>query len=201
MRNIRVGTSCSPGDHNQGLDDLDRTVAVTIAGGGNVGRDAWERLSQIMASEEQRLFVEIKNHVKGLHSGSRFIRWQEIRIKQLGFVNNAVLVLSSAIVSFVARSENLPTILEKWGIISLLLSILFGLFCAWTRLWDFRLTAQLARVKAGKDCGCFSNPCIICRVRHKVEELGECSWMLLRAQLFTFAVGISLAVVKVITAG
>lgn len=173
---------------------------IAIAGGSNVNRDARDRLSRTMASEEQRLFEEIKNHVKGLHPGSRFIRWQEIRIKQLGFVNNVVLILSSAIIGLVVRSENLLTILEKWGVSSLLLSILFGLFCAWIRLWDFRLTAQLARAKAGNDCGCSTNSCVICRVRHKVEELGECSWVLLRAQLFAFAVGISLAVVKVITA-
>ena len=153
----------------------------------------------MMASEEQRLFVEIKNHVKGLRPSSRFIRWQEIRIRQLGFVNNVVLILSSATIGFVVRSENLLTMLEKWGISSLLLSVVFGLFCAWIRLWDFRLTAQLARAPAGNDCGCSSiNSCIICRVRHKLEELGECSWMLLRAQLFTFAIGISLTVVEVI---
>ena len=36
----------------------------------------------------------------------------------------------------------------RWGVLSLLLSILFGLFRAWIRLWDFRLTAQLARARA-----------------------------------------------------
>ena len=89
---------------------------IAIAGGSNVNRDARDRLSRTMASEEQRLFEEIKNHVKGLNPGSRFIRWQEIRIKQLGFVNNVVLILSSAIIGLVVRSENLLTILEKWGV-------------------------------------------------------------------------------------
>lgn len=145
-----------------------------------------------MIGEEQRLFVEIKGRVRELHPGSRFVRWQEIRIKQFGFVNNVVLLLASGVLGFVVRSEN-TSALEKVGILALLLSILFGLFSAWTRLWDFRLTAQLSRAKATGDCE-HSCSCIYCKVRHKVDELGERSWMLLGAQLFTFGAGISLIV-------
>ena len=122
----------------------------------------------------------------------RFVRWQHVTIVQFGVVNNTVLALATASIGF-ALSREAPV--GGWKLCSfgigtalLSLSVLFALWCALNRLWDFRETAQIARGRMEE--------CEKAAARHETKKLGARSWGLLYCQLGTFALGLlSLALV------
>ncbi len=115
-------------------------------------------------------------------STPRFVRWQSHTITQFGFVNNTVLVLTTAALGFGASKEPQEWTQAVWaGNGALLLSIVFALWCALNRLTDFRESARLARRKM--------NLAVRRERRRKNRKRGECSWCLLRLQLGTFAFG------------
>ena len=122
----------------------------------------------------------------------RFIRWQHVRIVQFGFVNNTVLALATASIGF-ALAREAPV--DGWklclfgiGTALLSLSVLFALWCALNRLWDFRITAQIAGGRMDER--------ELAAARYETRKLGDRTWGLLYCQLGTFALGLlSLALV------
>ena len=72
-----------------------------------------------------------------------------------------------------------------FGVGVLGISVLFALVCSWSRLLDFRLTAQVPRA---------SEQPALKNVREEAKamtrELGLQSWCFLKCQLFTFGLGI-----------
>lgn len=109
----------------------------------------------------------------------RFIRWQAITREQFSRVSNLVLGLATGLVAFQSSALAAPLATSpRWlAVIALFLlagSVASGLWCAWSRLQDFRLTARNAR---GGD------------VHIDTTELGERSWLLLKWQLGLFAAG------------
>lgn len=83
----------------------------------------------------------------------RHIRWSEKTRDQLSFFNNLLLTFSIGFLSFVLAKEkysenlNVLFIIENTllfiSLISILLSIIVGLFLVINRLYDFRITSQI----------------------------------------------------------
>lgn len=112
-------------------------------------------------------------------------RWDETRREQFSSLTSLVLTLATALVAFQTSlfvGNNGAWAPGQWlALFSLLLlvgSIACGLWCAWSRLNDFRLTAQIAR--GGSD---------VSAQRKQADSKGETSWTLLKWQLGLFFFG------------
>jgi len=119
-------------------------------------------------------------------SGERFVRWQGIQIAQLGFVLNLVLGFAIAglglWVSLLRDTSFQPHCYAKGlfilSAISLMFSIGSGTWCAVNRLWDFRITAGIARGKWKGD--------ELAIKETESNELGARTWTLLYFEIVTF---------------
>lgn len=85
----------------------------------------------------------------------RYVRWQDKTREQLSFFNNLLLTISIGFLSFAydrlfqdsfCNSKFIILILFI-SIISIILSIIVGLICVFSRLYDFRITAQINQVR------------------------------------------------------
>lgn len=118
-------------------------------------------------------------------SNDRGNRWQKITIDQFGYLLNLVLTLAVAVLGYgfsLLRDKDFnPHTCGRlcWivSILFLLVSIICGLICAVNRLDDFRGTTKRARGQ--------KNAPSSLTLRRK----GRRSWILLRLQLGTFAIG------------
>ena len=132
----------------------------------------------------------------------RFIRWQGIRIQQLGAVNNMFVILATAIIAF-----ELPFLFEKademsgaerWvflvSLILFLASIMTGCYTAWNRLQDFRKTEWKVRlrgeVRHAEDERLGSLEEKIKALENETDRLGKTTWRLLHFQAILFALGV-----------
>ena len=119
-------------------------------------------------------------------NGGKFVRWQTTQITQFGFVLN--LVLSFAVaglglwVSLLRDGGFQPHCWAKclfsFSALSLIFSIGTGILCSLNRLWDFRLTKDIARGKwEGAE-----------RAAKTIESdrLGDRTWLLLYLEVSTF---------------
>jgi hypothetical protein len=79
--------------------------------------------------------------------------WSDIRRSHFGYSHNILLGLSTALLAFIAnmlRDDHYnPDIQAKkfirFATLFLGIAFTFGIFCIFTRLWDFRLTADAIR--------------------------------------------------------
>lgn len=130
----------------------------------------------------------------------KYIRWQAIRINQLGFINNLAIGLSLCLLAynfnFILPDDIELNCLQKvlfW--ISALLtvvSVFIGLILSINRLEDFRLTAQIARKEEKKE----TENIEIDRV--KSEKLGNKTWCLFTWQIATFLIGFLTSAIYII---
>ena len=161
-----------------------------------------------------------ENSITAPETDPAYIRWRKIMITQFGFVNNVALILTAPTIGLaVSKAQELS---GEWkfglfcGVVSLMLSGLFALLCAFTRLLDFRLTAQIAAtVEETKDKDgtkkqrdetkkqdetekrleelvfCYRTRCdqLVRRSRAACDQLGDKSWRCLSWQLLSFAIG------------
>jgi hypothetical protein len=119
-----------------------------------------------------------------------YIRWQNIRITQLGFANNLIIGLSVGLLgylmSFITKSIsfNLFQKILIWFCCPLLLiSCLMGLLLIINRLEDFRITSQIARKRElGENVD-------IKILRSQTKEIGKKTWNLFIWQVSTFFLG------------
>jgi hypothetical protein len=81
-----------------------------------------------------------------------YIRWQNIRITQLGFANNLIITLTVASLGYLMNfinSHNILNFFQKllfWISSTLLIfSCFVGLLVIINRLEDFKITAQIAK--------------------------------------------------------
>ena len=127
-----------------------------------------------------------------------FVRWQQIRIAQFGIVNATVLSLATAALGFGLTKKSPISGCElcalRGGLVLLVASVGLALWCALTRLSDFRKTAQIDRLKEELGNHPKSKKCkeILERrleLREETRKLGDRAWCLLRWQLGTFAFG------------
>jgi len=130
----------------------------------------------------------------------RFVRWQGIQLTQLGFVLN--LVLSFAVAGLglwlsLLRDDNFrPRCWAKCLFVlsafALVLSIATGLWCSLNRLWDFRITAGIARGKwEGVE---------LAVQRAQMEKLDNRTWALLYWEICSFVLATLLLIATLILA-
>lgn len=144
---------------------------------------------------------EIDKDVKGY--SERYIRWQGIRITQMGFINN--LFMGLAVGSLVWLGNYILTKEQSAITFFLLSSLLFafslllGFLTAWNRLKDFRVTAQINRslVEEPSAIAIPETKSKRRKMREDAAILGESSWRLLRWQIVSFVMGLILAAVAV----
>ncbi|WP_422353887.1 hypothetical protein [Roseivirga pacifica] len=129
-----------------------------------------------------------------------YIRWQNIRITQLGFANNLILGISIALIGFMLdflQTDDLvlnscQKFLFWVGGSLTLVSIGFGLYVVFNKLDDFRLTAQIARKReTGKTDGIEDD-------RTESKVLGTKTWNCFIWQVSTLIVGFLLNLVLVL---
>ena len=87
-------------------------------------------------------------------------QWHEISMKQLSFFNNLLIVLGVGFLGYAFKDANLaqyefggifhiqfiPTLITSTFLL-VTISILTGLLCGYNRLFDFRYTYQIAKLK------------------------------------------------------
>ena len=121
-------------------------------------------------------------------------RWQGIALTQLGYSINLILAFSLASlgfgVSWLDGASKSELYLHFCALGSLFFSILAGLTCTITRLYDFRKTRKAARLEWEKNSSCAKD------TESEIKELEECAWKLGRRtwrffvlQLGSFALG------------
>ena len=126
-----------------------------------------------------------------MSNNESFIRWQERSIQQLGFVNNLLIGLSTAIFIFQIKVSFDQTIslpntifcLFFISIIFIFLSITFGCITAWIRLKDFHLTSKIARKREKNKRDSINT------LRERSKSLGSATWTLLTIQAIFFIFG------------
>lgn len=122
-----------------------------------------------------------------------FIRWQSITIAQLTYSVNLVLGLAVAALGFqvalLLNEKFLPVGWQKCAfvasMITLILSVGFGIWCVINRLRDFRATTRAARLREDRKPDDDIQP-----YRDLYKKLGESTWGLFWWQIGTFGVGI-----------
>jgi hypothetical protein len=118
-----------------------------------------------------------------------FIRWQTVTRDHFSSVSNLILGLATGLLAFLTTGFNPAISTCKCyfliGTISMVLlaaSISLAVWCAITRLRDFRATAQIARTREkGKE--------VSDDARQETRILGQRSWCLFWWQLVFFGFG------------
>lgn len=128
----------------------------------------------------------------------RFAKWQNVTRGQLGATSNLLLGLATGSLAFSALLLVDRKLIETWafafgivGSVFLLISVALALWCTVNRLNDFRLTAKIANPK-------YRSSPQIDELREESNRLGERTWYLFRAQMWTFSLGASAAVVGIL---
>jgi len=118
--------------------------------------------------------------------GGRFVRWQGTQLTQFGFVSNLVLGFAVAglglWVSLLRDAGFQPHCWAKclfsFSALSLISSIGGGILCSLNRLWDFRITKDIARGKwEGAE---------LAAKTIESNKIGDRTWMLLYSEISTF---------------
>jgi len=125
-----------------------------------------------------------------MDENTSYLKWQNIRISQLGFANNLIIALAVALLGYIIdfiQTENLTlTCLQKFlfwiGCSLIIISIGLGIFVVLNRLEDFKLTARIARKRENKERDGIEND------RIKSKGLGEKTWNGFIWQVSTFIV-------------
>lgn len=130
----------------------------------------------------------------------KHIRWQGIALTQLGYSINLILTFSLAVIGFGVSlwsnewKHHICFCFYSVALISLFLSIIFGLGCTITRLYDFRKTREINKLKR-RVVYSPTTSAKIGELRKCTKELGKWTWDLFRFQLGSFFLGfISLAI-------
>jgi hypothetical protein len=128
-----------------------------------------------------------------------YIRWQKIRIDQLGFVNNLLIGLAAAIMALEAtgalgKMSEVPSDTKRWllySFILLMVSLTFGIVVTLTRLYDIRYTARIVRRRKYlfEINESEKNDHEISQLRQQTDRLGKSSWVLLWLQIVPFFLG------------
>ena len=118
------------------------------------------------------------------------VRWQNIRIEQLGYVNYIILILCSGLFAFqsniIINNEinNTREVILIHSIIFIFISLLIGVFLAFNRLVSFKWTAIIARKEDEND----SENIELYRLATTI--LDKVTWILVSLQLIFFLVGV-----------
>ncbi len=127
----------------------------------------------------------------------RFIRWQTIRLQQLGYVNNLFNLLTSGSLLWQVQIlfSNPTTVVGHQsfflGTILFFFSMIIGCYIAWNRLIDFSLTADRLRSLMETPSSVADQETKSFRKEMKEEsaKLGKITRKWLPIQLITFLIG------------
>ncbi|MBP7260737.1 MAG: hypothetical protein KBB37_05570 [Bacteroidia bacterium] len=128
-----------------------------------------------------------------IENREKFVRWQGQLITQSSHINNLLLGIGIAIVGFIFSmlKENIvlnciERIYIRWGLFLVLLSIMFGIIGAISRLYDYRTTVKKIRLKLK------SNP-----IQTDLDELtrlykvfGNITWACFYSQTISLGLGV-----------
>ncbi|KIO51868.1 hypothetical protein [Flavobacterium hibernum] len=116
-----------------------------------------------------------------------YIRWQNIRITQLGFANNLLILLNVALLGFYSKFLSDCEILNNYqkfficaSFLLIIVSTGLGIFVMLNRLEDFKLTAQIARKRETNQRNGIEND------REEAKILGERTYNYFIWQAVTF---------------
>lgn len=137
----------------------------------------------------------------------RFIRWQQLTQTQLSNTNNLILTFALGFLGFALSKTGLriptccclffPTV---FGYLLLLISLLTGLLLTINRLYDFRNTKDIVKLKRDR----FKNKndetldAKIVLLTSETDKLGKTTWCLLHWQLWTFFSGLIFLLITII---
>lgn len=135
-----------------------------------------------------------------MEKNDKYIRWQAIRIKQLGFINNLVLGLSVGLLAYnfkfilpdEVRLNSIQKILFWISSFLTVISVFIALILSINRLEDFRLTAQIARKEEKKKTDNIEIE------RAQSNKLGKKTWCLFTWQIATFLIGFLTSAIYII---
>ncbi len=123
----------------------------------------------------------------------RFIRWQTRLIEHSSYINNLLLSIGIAIIGFVfsnLSSEYKFHCCEKLfliiGLIFIALSVLFGLVGSFSRLFDFKTTVSVIRLKI-KNNNCKDDE--IEDLRKLYQIFGRITWLCFYSQVVCLSLG------------
>lgn len=118
----------------------------------------------------------------------RYPRWQQRAVEQLGFSINLILTLALGGLAFALTNldKGIDRPFPKWMFLTacllLLMSALSGIISSITRLYDFRITAQIVRE---------DNEAEKTRRRAVARRLGSCTWFFFWVEIAGFILGIA----------
>lgn len=135
-----------------------------------------------------------------MKNNDSFVRWQNIRIAQLGFANNLLIALAVALVGFtlefIQADELILNCIQKilfWiGIVLCVISMALGVFVVINRLEDFKLTAQIARKRETENTSGINED------RAVTDKLGKKTWNCFIWQVVTFSIGFLLLLIMIL---
>jgi len=135
-----------------------------------------------------------------MKNNKSYLKWQGIRISQLGFTNNLIIALAIATLGFTidfVQTENLTlSSVQKFlfwiGCSLVLISISLGIFVAINRLEDFKLTANIARKRETEKRDEIEND------RIEAKRLGRKTWNGFIGQIVTFIVSFLFLIIMVL---
>jgi hypothetical protein len=143
-----------------------------------------------------------------------FVRWQTLTLEHLGYLIGLLMTLGAAGLGFVLtilmNKEYAPNALGRLmvdlALLSLSISLVFGVWCAVNRLADFRETAAIARLREQREyqeerqqmTDAYQTGLKEEARRGKVESLGARTWTLFRRQLASFVLGMGFLAVAIV---
>ena len=126
-----------------------------------------------------------------INSNDRFVRWQTVLRDQLSFLNNLLLTISIGIFGFLLSLLNtldfMPVCMEKFfftvGLLSISLSILFGIGTAYSRLMDYRWTVKKIATELKGVAG-------LSQLKKLMKRYEKLTWCVFHLQIISFALSI-----------
>lgn len=141
----------------------------------------------------------------------RVVRWDKYRIDQLSITNNLIFTLSLAFLGFLVNSDHEILNCNCWffsirllSFFFLIVSLITGSWTSYNRLVDFRITSKLTKKerllfevenKMKDDVDIDEIRLEVKSFKQKTSSLGECTWVLLQFQLWSFTFGSILGLV------
>lgn len=128
----------------------------------------------------------------------RYVRWTQIALKQMTYAIDLILGFAGATIGFeitLSLSDNFK--LPQWApslymlsLVTLGISMIFGVSAVVGRLWDFRVTRRIVWLEWKRP-----NDEELTKKRELDELLGRASWGLFYLQLTAFVLGVFLGAV------
>ena len=123
--------------------------------------------------------------------------WREKQREQLGTYLNILMVLSSGAFGFLYDKTSFDRSLdaEFYALLAFLMSLMFSVLANFTRLYDFRTTAQAYKLS---NCHAVFPADCRCTALGEAKMLGKCTWWLLHGSwFFLFSGAVILFVLRI----